>query len=496
MELLDSALKMVDHGYAVLPLLPHSKVPNPRLAPKGLNDASRRVSIIRAWWGECPDGNVGISLPKGLLVWDMDSPDCRDSLDSMGYELPDTATMLTGRGEQLYYQDPSGTVDSTANGLLEHVDLRTAPSYVIGEQSVHPNGSIYEWRRDIGEGVSAAPDWMVDLWKNRKTHKPGGRLNLENLYGEEPVKQGARNDTIYRLACRWWRKGLTPNEIHVIAQSFNQQKIRPPLPSSEVTKTVNSALTREGGPPADHIAAVPVGELTGRSYTKKPQLIRGILPSGFTVMHSEAKVGKSLVAAHMAKAVARGEPFIARHEVVSGPVLYLDLENDRDESAERWRMILGEDRPDIDVITEEAKRDIPKLENGALDWLTNMVDRKPYRLVVVDVIGILMHGGERGGNAYIDEYDRLGLIKEWASKHRVSVLGLTHPSKSDKGGPSGSMAWQGVPSCLLKLSHKKEAGKDVINMIVRPRSMPKLNIDLVVDYHGNDIRQAVREVTW
>ena len=70
MQLTDEAVECVKRGWWVFPCRPDSKQP---VTEHGLNDASNDPSVVRAWWKEHPQANIGVSCgPSGLLVIDVD----------------------------------------------------------------------------------------------------------------------------------------------------------------------------------------------------------------------------------------------------------------------------------------------------------------------------------------------------------------------------------------------------------------------------------------
>ncbi len=91
-----------------------------------------------------------------------------------------------------------------------------------------------------------------------------------------------------------------------------------PLPPAPAAKTAGLSLT-----PLDALLDEPEAAL---QYVVEGLLIAG----GTSILAARPKVGKSVLARNLALAVARGEPFLGRASR-SGPVVYLALEEKRDE---------------------------------------------------------------------------------------------------------------------------------------------------------------------
>ena len=68
---------------------------------QGVHDATSNEHIIRDWWHHWPDANIGIAVPAGLLVLDVDGPEGRESLQ--GLSLPPTIMAETGGGGLHYW---------------------------------------------------------------------------------------------------------------------------------------------------------------------------------------------------------------------------------------------------------------------------------------------------------------------------------------------------------------------------------------------------------
>ena len=167
--MLDHALLYADAGFPVLPL--HSPVDgqcdcrrdcsspakHPRTA-NGLKDATTDPDAIRAWWALWPTANVGMVIPAGYVVVDVDTD--KASAATNGHEMPTTAMSKTGRGWHFLYRTSEPV--RPAVGILEHVDLRGLGSYIVAPRlgrrlllGEHPEGR-YRRRASVDiRGVTA-----------------------------------------------------------------------------------------------------------------------------------------------------------------------------------------------------------------------------------------------------------------------------------------------------------------------------------------------------
>ena len=98
-------------------------------------------------------GNVGISIPYGVVVLDCDRPETYALVRAV---MPDAPAQSTGRGGHVVFRIPNG--QKFQNGVrlaLEpghEVDLRTSGGQIVVEPSLHASGRSYMW-----EGVWLPP---------------------------------------------------------------------------------------------------------------------------------------------------------------------------------------------------------------------------------------------------------------------------------------------------------------------------------------------------
>src|SRR5207245_1376875 len=98
----------------------HSPGKHPRTI-NGLRDASTDPSEIAGWWQGWPSANIGLAIPDGYVVLDIDTAD--RALAVGGRALPATATQSTPRpGWHLVYRTDREIRPTVA--ILDHVDVR------------------------------------------------------------------------------------------------------------------------------------------------------------------------------------------------------------------------------------------------------------------------------------------------------------------------------------------------------------------------------------
>jgi putative DNA primase/helicase len=242
---LGGALTMAAAGWGVIPL--HTPIdgecdcrrrdcPSAGKHPRtknGLLDATTDPDQIRKWWTIWPDANIGIAVPVGIVAVDIDGPEGVDALQALGYALPETATVETGRGHHYLYRTAEQIGPKTA--ILPKVDLRGPGSYLVGPPSIHSNGRRYRWLREPEEGFAEAPAWISEL--------EGGGRRLDGPKSPIPdvIVEGQRNATLTSLAGSMRRRRASVPVILAALLEANRLQCRPPLDESEV-RTIAASI--------------------------------------------------------------------------------------------------------------------------------------------------------------------------------------------------------------------------------------------------------------
>lgn len=148
-------------GMPVFPL--NGKQPATR---HGFKDATTNLDQVDQWWTNS-SYNVGLPVPKGVVVLDWDprsGPDALDQLQDRYGELPETTTCITGRGDggkHIYLKSPAGRI--TDRNLPDGIDIRAGEKhYLVAPPSIHPDtGGHYYWAGP--EFMADCPGWLEDL---------------------------------------------------------------------------------------------------------------------------------------------------------------------------------------------------------------------------------------------------------------------------------------------------------------------------------------------
>lgn len=258
-SLLHAALDYVARGWNVFPCHEHTTSTHRAKSPRirgGFKAATTNPELVAAWWFEYPDALIGLAIPPGTVVLDIDDMTALADLEEIaGDVLPATLTARTGRGMHLYYRHPSPFLTQGGirgpSGLLQGVDVRIGgKGYLIGPPSPHPDtGKPYAWidRTPAASLPPALAAAMVPPPPRDRTVVPGdhraGHAGLLRALAAAPV--GQRNNTLYWCASRMAERELAGqttvwDALELIAHSIG-------LSSFETRTTVDSARGRVMG---------------------------------------------------------------------------------------------------------------------------------------------------------------------------------------------------------------------------------------------------------
>jgi hypothetical protein len=192
---LEAAIAYAQRGWRVLPLWwPAStgdracgrpdcespaKHPIWRLVPRGLHDASSRVSTIAWWWRSVPHANVGIrtGAASRLIVLDVDGQAGGQSLRELVAAHGTFAARWArtgGGGWHAYLAHPGTPVPNSAGRLGDGLDVRGDGGYVVAPPSRHQTRRLYRWIGADDDSLPSAPGWLLELAVPARLDTPGG----------------------------------------------------------------------------------------------------------------------------------------------------------------------------------------------------------------------------------------------------------------------------------------------------------------------------------
>jgi hypothetical protein len=238
--ILKAALAYLDLGFNVMPVNPKTKRPY----KEWLHLQTERVEPyeVEGWWLAYPEANVAIITGSisNLVVFDLDTQAAQDHVSQHG--TPRTPMSRTSKGLHIYLSYPSILVGNKTDKKIG-MDVRGEGGYVVAPPSVHMTGFKYKWTdlHPWNTEIKGMYPWMIDYTQEGSSAEPKDRgWQCELLQG---IEKGGRNQAAASLAGRFLNKELSEEEITEILLMWNQRN-RPPLPESEVERTVMSMAAK------------------------------------------------------------------------------------------------------------------------------------------------------------------------------------------------------------------------------------------------------------
>jgi P4 family phage/plasmid primase-like protien len=297
-ELGRAALGYLGLGLAVIPIVARDKRP---ASAHGVNDWTDNPDQVRLWWSEHPTDNVGIvcgTPSRGLLVIDLDVSDEKDGLATLKEwetahgELPETAEEITGGGgRHLLYRTGRTNIHPSTNRALG-VDVRADGSYIVAAPSVHPSGERYEWWAAPDDvGIADATDDVYDfvdyVQRNGGTDDALKDRQDGGFTLPDEIKEGERDDTLFRYGSRLRRFGRNDAEILNELTGVNLLRCKPPMSMEDVRRIAKSCCRYERG---SESSDVEVGAPHKQASSVASQAEDGEIPNfrgkGGTIKHN------------------------------------------------------------------------------------------------------------------------------------------------------------------------------------------------------------------
>jgi hypothetical protein len=206
-SLLAAALRYAEMGYHVFRLAPMAKVPIRH--SRGFLEATTHEAIIRSWWTEQPQANIGIAT-AGLMVIDIDpGATWQDESDNAHLLAMAGAIQRTPRdGKHYVFRRPEGRWRPwriSASALGAKVDTRTDGGYICGAPALLATGR-YSWElalpmRDELPIVPELLGAMLDEVEKNRQHKIQPAASQPLLPQSDIIPMAGRGHTCSRRSC-------------------------------------------------------------------------------------------------------------------------------------------------------------------------------------------------------------------------------------------------------------------------------------------------------
>jgi hypothetical protein len=414
-----------------------------------LKDASRDPSAIRDWWHRWPDANIGVLTgpESGILVLDQDGEPALETLiefERKGWSLPDTYTVMTGRGAHLYFQYPVGLdIRNSAGKIGVGLDIRAAAGYVVAAGSTHLSGALYESQQP-GEGLVPVPQWLLNLIQESNDVPDRQSAHTGPAMVGAPIGKGRRTNRLVSLAGSMHKRGMTPAAIEA-ALLVENATFSPPLPDAKVRDIAHDLPALYPNPDSNpgsgpHERSIFKPDLTRLSDVEARSvdwLWEPFIPLGMlTMLSGDPGTGKSFIGLSVCADLSRGKLRDGR-SVEPANSLYLSIENPLAETIRPRFDLLGGDASRFfalngTVFAEGGEEQRRAVTLGDISILDAAITETGARLIIVDPIQSYF-----GANVDLHRSNEtrpvLDGLAKLAEKHHCAVLLLRHLSKQTGG---------------------------------------------------------------
>ena len=133
-------------------------------------------------------------------------------------------------------------------GLAPGIDLRGDGGFVVAPPSLHASGRRYEW--EIGASpddlpLAPAPRGLLEWLRAGQSAGAVRTPDEWTTLVRGPIAEGARNDSLARLAGYLLRRRPAPRVVLELVRAVNEARCTPPLPEHEIESIVESIARRE-----------------------------------------------------------------------------------------------------------------------------------------------------------------------------------------------------------------------------------------------------------
>lgn len=174
-----------------------------------------------------------------------------------------------------------------------------------------------------------------------------------------------------------------------------------------------------------------------------------IIPHGMlTILSGKDKVGKTLFAWEIARAVCRGENFLSQLPATQGTVVFLGLDDPATVTVDRLEQLGIREEANLHVVTP---LDCQPHAFTFWDEVEKQVDELDAQLVVVDALYLFLQGGSDAMNQAGGMAPVMKPLNKLAEETNASVLLITHDSK-DGGDVAGSFVIRAAAKQILRLT--------------------------------------------
>ena len=250
-----------------------------------VGDAAKRCRVNWSKPKPLPDGPFGAGLlknrgvrrnpvvvlrPSGLVGVECDTLEGLEQLEALA--LPTTVTVQSSEPHKLHlwFRPPAGAPEFVAFRFEQRGVTADRGRYLLAPAALHPSGHIYCFLPSPEDGIATLPQGAYDELVRLSSRAGEGRRRLDADL-DTTIPEGARNDTLTRIAGAMRRRGMAEASILVALLEENARRCRPPLGEDEVRDIAASIARYQPAANLTYAGAVPLpGEKSEESEKSPP----------------------------------------------------------------------------------------------------------------------------------------------------------------------------------------------------------------------------------
>lgn len=218
-----------------------------------------------------------------------------------------------------------------------------------------------------------------------------------------------------------------------------------------VTKTDNIEEIKKNLP---KLASLSANELQLKTFAERYYAVDGMIPEGETVIAAPPKTGKSWLMLDMCLQIAKGEKFLGFNTKKSD-TLYLALEDGESFEQERLNIVTGNQPAPKNF--HFVFSNVMPMNEGFLLQLDDLLKSLPdVKVIVIDTLQFIKYRQAKQESAYECDYRTGRDLKEYAEKHHLAIVVVTHTTKmihieDDMANVSGTNGVTGAADAVIVL---------------------------------------------
>ncbi|AEP10384.1 bifunctional DNA primase/polymerase [Micavibrio aeruginosavorus] len=412
-RVLIAALAYAEAGWRIHPLKQGSKEP---LLNKWPEKATSDASTIKKWFKQYPSANVGGIPPTGTFVLDIDGSAGKESYNSLGVGILTAKVVTPNNGSHRYF---AGKVSKSQIGILKNLDLMAddGSRYLVLPPSKIKAGG-YKW----GNGRAIKPI------KGHHLEKIEAILCSDDSKVEASgnVGEGARNETLFKIACTLRRKGINDDLLQKSLLGLNRTLCELPLSKSEVLQIADSSARYAEGHEKTYADMAGVKKEPVRWFWF-PYMARGCM----TIIEGAPGQGKSYLTMYLAALTSSGGtlPF-SSEKIKAGRVLIL---NPEDDPARGLRPRLEKCGADLSENKIRFQEKFVPMDQTGIELLETEISSYRPDLVIIDPLLTYMTGDM---HRYNDSTQFMTDIDQLAREYDCCIIGVRHLTKANNDDAS------------------------------------------------------------